>query len=334
MAFNMYGPLNSIRSLFKKPKEKLLLCGLDACGKTTLLYRWKLDEHVRTIPTVGFNVEEIDCGNTTFTVWDVNGVSPWTGHMRCSVLTTTGCAGARPLFRHYMTNSNDSILFLHDCSLKGERLEESIEALHFYMKLMSSEEARMLFVAFSRQDLLPQDERTVAIADRKSRFQKELADYSGRISYTIIDIPGLSGATGRGCRELLNTIASSLNSLGSSKMKVPRSIEISGEKSSPSPPKASTEAKLMETIAAAEKQDLAPEKFWEQFTSYTKQQSHRDYLRAAFMVLLQAREAGRGILQAASILEGYLRQPDIVPSDDKLPPCNSRLVNSISFIQN
>jgi GTPase SAR1 family protein len=33
--------------------------GLDAAGKTTLLYKVKLDEDVTTIPTIGFNVETV-----------------------------------------------------------------------------------------------------------------------------------------------------------------------------------------------------------------------------------------------------------------------------------
>ena len=37
----------------------ILMVGLDACGKTTTLYKLKLDEIVTTIPTIGFNIETI-----------------------------------------------------------------------------------------------------------------------------------------------------------------------------------------------------------------------------------------------------------------------------------
>ena len=33
------------------------MLGLDAAGKTTCLYKMKLNEVVNTIPTIGFNVE-------------------------------------------------------------------------------------------------------------------------------------------------------------------------------------------------------------------------------------------------------------------------------------
>ena len=36
---------------------RLLMLGLDAAGKTTILYKMKLNEVINTIPTIGFNVE-------------------------------------------------------------------------------------------------------------------------------------------------------------------------------------------------------------------------------------------------------------------------------------
>ena len=37
------------------------MVGLDAAGKTTILYKLKLGEVVTTIPTIGFNVETVEC---------------------------------------------------------------------------------------------------------------------------------------------------------------------------------------------------------------------------------------------------------------------------------
>ena len=37
---------------------RILMVGLDAAGKTTILYKLKLGEVVTPIPTIGFNVEE------------------------------------------------------------------------------------------------------------------------------------------------------------------------------------------------------------------------------------------------------------------------------------
>lgn len=62
--------------------------GLDAAGKTTILYKMKLGEIVTTIPTIGFNVETVEYKNISFTVWDVGGQDK-----------------IRPLWRHYFQNT-------------------------------------------------------------------------------------------------------------------------------------------------------------------------------------------------------------------------------------
>ena len=47
------------------------MMGLDAAGKTAILYKMKLGEVVSSVPTVGFNVEEVEYKDVTFTFWDV-----------------------------------------------------------------------------------------------------------------------------------------------------------------------------------------------------------------------------------------------------------------------
>jgi GTPase SAR1 family protein len=42
--------------LFGKREFRSLMLGLDAAGKTTILYRLKLGEVVSSVPTIGFNV--------------------------------------------------------------------------------------------------------------------------------------------------------------------------------------------------------------------------------------------------------------------------------------
>ena len=84
----MYEVLSSFTS---EEPARILMLGLDAAGKTTILYKIKLDENVQTIPTIGkrswmkdelsthcfddlgFNVETVEYKNISFTVWDVGG---------------------------------------------------------------------------------------------------------------------------------------------------------------------------------------------------------------------------------------------------------------------
>ena len=57
----------------EQKEMRILMVGLDAAGKTTILYKLKLGEVVTTIPTIGFNVETVEYKNISFTVWDVGG---------------------------------------------------------------------------------------------------------------------------------------------------------------------------------------------------------------------------------------------------------------------
>ena len=72
------------KGLFGMRDMRILMVGLDAAGKTTILYKLKLGEIVTTIPTIGFNVETVEYKNISFTVWDVGGQDK-----------------IRPLWRHY-----------------------------------------------------------------------------------------------------------------------------------------------------------------------------------------------------------------------------------------
>jgi ADP-ribosylation factor 1/2 len=61
------------KKLFNKKEVRILMVGLDAAGKTTILYKLMLGELVTAIPTIGFNVETVEYKNIKFTMWDVGG---------------------------------------------------------------------------------------------------------------------------------------------------------------------------------------------------------------------------------------------------------------------
>ncbi|KAM4694979.1 ADP-ribosylation factor-like protein 14 [Discoglossus pictus] len=55
-------------------QARILILGLDAAGKSTVLYKFKFKEPFTTIPTVGFNVEMIHSDkHLQLTMWDVGG---------------------------------------------------------------------------------------------------------------------------------------------------------------------------------------------------------------------------------------------------------------------
>jgi len=60
---------NMLKKIFGSKEMRILMLGLDAAGKTTILYRLKLGSSVTTTPTVGFNVETVSYKNVKFNVW-------------------------------------------------------------------------------------------------------------------------------------------------------------------------------------------------------------------------------------------------------------------------
>ena len=49
------------KGLFGKKEMRILMVGLDAAGKTTILYKLKLGEIVTTIPTIGKKKINFSC---------------------------------------------------------------------------------------------------------------------------------------------------------------------------------------------------------------------------------------------------------------------------------
>nr|ACO10868.1 ADP-ribosylation factor 4 [Caligus rogercresseyi] len=119
--------------LFGKKQMRILMVGLDAAGKTTILYKLKLGEIVTTIPTIGFNVETVEYRNICFTVWDVGGQDK-----------------IRPLWRHYFQNTQ-GIIFVVD-SNDRERIFEAREELQKMLQEDELREAHLLVFA-NKQDL-------------------------------------------------------------------------------------------------------------------------------------------------------------------------------------
>ncbi|XP_031502358.1 uncharacterized protein LOC116265695 [Nymphaea colorata] len=98
---------NVIRRLFDavfgNKEMRVVMLGLDAAGKTTILYKLHIGEVLSTVPTIGFNVEKVQYKNVVFTVWDVGGQEK-----------------LRPLWRHYFSNT-DGLIYVVD-SLDRERI--------------------------------------------------------------------------------------------------------------------------------------------------------------------------------------------------------------------
>ena len=94
---------------------RVIFLGADASGKTTLLYKLKLNEIVMPLPTIGFNVEEIEYKDRKMLIWDIGGGEK-----------------VRPLWYHYF-NSTKCIVFFMNISDK-ERFDYFIDSFNILMK--------------------------------------------------------------------------------------------------------------------------------------------------------------------------------------------------------
>ncbi|CAH2302227.1 ADP-ribosylation factor-like [Pelobates cultripes] len=130
---------------FNGTKARILMLGLDAAGKTTVLYKLKLNETVCTIPTIGFNVETVEpIRNVSFTVWDVGGQEK-----------------IRALWKHYFVNT-DGLVFVVD-SADWERFPEAKSELE---SIFENHEMRGVpFLVMANKQDLPGARRPMDVAE-------------------------------------------------------------------------------------------------------------------------------------------------------------------------
>eukprot|EP01012_Entosiphon_sulcatum_P017291 TRINITY_DN22083_c0_g1_i1.p2 TRINITY_DN22083_c0_g1~~TRINITY_DN22083_c0_g1_i1.p2 ORF type:complete len:189 (+),score=33.16 TRINITY_DN22083_c0_g1_i1:75-641(+) len=129
----------SLSAVFKglvgcKRDVRIVMVGLDAAGKTTILYKLKLNEIVTTIPTIGFNVETVEYRNVRFTLWDVGGQDK-----------------LRPLWRHYF-HGTDGVIFVVD-SNDRERVGKARDELHRMLGEEPELSGSAVLVLANKQDL-------------------------------------------------------------------------------------------------------------------------------------------------------------------------------------
>lgn len=162
------GGMSSVScKLWHKRNVKILFVGLDAAGKTTILYRLKLDEVVTTIPTIGFNVETIGFGNVNYIAWDVG--------LRSQT---------RALLRHYYPQT-EALVFVIDSSDK-DRYREAIEILCETLSEAELDGDPILILA-NKQDLHEVMSREEILSDLMTK------DYLKRRKWEVFPVSGLQG---------------------------------------------------------------------------------------------------------------------------------------------
>jgi len=108
--------------------NKILMLGLDNAGKTTILHKLKFNIYTPTLPTIGFNVEQVDYKNIHMLVWDIGG-------------QTT----IRRLWKHHFDHT-DAIIFVIDAS-DTERMVDAKEEIDSLMEDEQLKNASLLVFA-------------------------------------------------------------------------------------------------------------------------------------------------------------------------------------------
>mmetsp|Transcript_11264 Transcript_11264/g.12546 ORF Transcript_11264/g.12546 Transcript_11264/m.12546 type:complete len:219 (-) Transcript_11264:117-773(-) len=119
----------------QKPAPRIIVLGLDAAGKTTMLYQIKLGKVIETIPTIGMNVESLESKRLSFTAWDVGG--------RTKI---------RALWRHYFKGA-EGLIFVVDCNDR-DRIGDACHELEMVLSDdMDDMKEAVLLVFANKQDL-------------------------------------------------------------------------------------------------------------------------------------------------------------------------------------
>lgn len=164
-----------------KKERKILMLGLDGGGKSTILYRFRLAETVTTIPTIGFNVENVQYKNISFTIWDVGGQDK-----------------IRRLWQHYFTGT-DALIFVVD-SNDRDRVDLAREEL---MKLLMDDElANAVVLVYANKQDLP-----LSMSAAEVTAKMGLTDLRRRDWY----VQSCRATTGEGLYEGLDWLKSALD---------------------------------------------------------------------------------------------------------------------------
>lgn len=178
------GNSQSLICCCKRKEVRVLLHGLDASGKTTILYKLKFpNENLTITPTLGFNVESILIKGYEFTAWDVGGRDK-----------------VRTLWRHYYPGT-DALIFVIDSSDR-ERFDQSRDELG---RAMSEDELNKIpFLVFCNKQDLPN-------AMSPEEIEKKLGVENHTLNGHDVAIIGCTAIRGEGIFEGIQLLAETID---------------------------------------------------------------------------------------------------------------------------
>ncbi|KAL2856344.1 P-loop containing nucleoside triphosphate hydrolase protein [Aspergillus pseudodeflectus] len=271
------------RGLFGSTEYPVLIVGNNESGKTTLLYRLKLDKFVTTMPTIGFNCETIEYPRGWhWQMWDVG----------------AGCDRIYPLLRFYL-KPETLVLFLHNCADTNEPVTP--EWLRHFLWDMVEAKTKYIWIVPTRQEDL--EERETYLEGLRQIYEKELSQVRNYVEYKVLQHK-VSAKTGEGLEEVMAELhkTMSMNS---------RVASWRPGKSEIQPKEAPTSEEELRAIIEKEGSEDAMDckSFWEAFLSADiPAWDHRSHLKAGYIIALESTKNGESIFATADTFIAHLNR--------------------------
>lgn len=162
--------LSAISKVFatKKPYS-ICMIGLDAAGKTTILYQMQMENTVATVPTIGFNIEKFQVGNVVFNCWDIGGQDK-----------------IRPVWSKYVDVA-DGIVFVVDITDEG-RWGDAGDALR---DVLEGNESKPLLILANKAD----DPEDPELPDQERRMLDALSVENVKNIHTCKNVTAIASGT-------------------------------------------------------------------------------------------------------------------------------------------
>lgn len=276
-----------------KKKQKVLLLGLDSCGRTTALYKWLLGTIVGAVPTIGFNVETIRLSKS----------------MEANIWEVGGCSKIKNFWKHYFGGTDICFFFW---ALKSYPREEVLEHLG---ELLQEEElmGKPILLVLSKSDESSEDE----LRQAKREFFS-LIDHHNRISGVQRDVEAVELSTSMTKEQFDEPLRKAAVMLEREEKKPAKDTKLKGSRNDrPAKQPQEESQKKDRTSDLLEKwliecdNDESDEEFMDKLRNFTLQSwDHRTHLRLAW-ILLSREERRVAKDQIFELIEAFIKNSPI-----------------------
>ncbi|KJZ79242.1 hypothetical protein HIM_01393 [Hirsutella minnesotensis 3608] len=272
------------RHLWKRKKYTGVLVGVDGCGKTTLLYRWKLGKIISTIPTIALNVETLPRG----------------GGVDIVILDPGGCDKLRALVGHYFVSAQ-FIIFIHDCAAV-DRLGEQLEEFKRAINSMIEHGIQHVWIAFNKLDLIPAHQRFQHLATLKETYSEFANRFTDSLALKMVNLPGLSSPSANDL-DILQDIKQTLQDHLKFSKRPEEEAEAGPWSKIPSIEELTDKAKH-----AVLTDCITPELFWQSVENGEIVWNHYNHLKAGYFIMIDGFAVGKGGFESASVFIKQLKR--------------------------